>query len=70
MPSSSSLLSEALDQRQRMARNAQQDSVGPFALGGIGPRIDANEKVKKWNELDAKGKGLRSVISSTRKSVK
>ena len=50
----SSLLSQALDQRQQAVRDTQADNVGPFMLGTIqrtGP------KQKKWSELTTKGKG-------------
>lgn len=55
----SSLLSQTLDQRDRSARSAQGDSVGPFMLGGVGfsQRPVKESDLKKWSELDTKGKG-------------
>ncbi|THH18103.1 hypothetical protein EW146_g2830 [Bondarzewia mesenterica] len=50
----SSLLSRALDQKQRAA--GKRDSVGPFQLGLAQPRF-GEEKVKKWSELSTGGKG-------------
>ena len=54
MPTSS-LLSQALDQKRRAA--GREDSVGPFQLGLIPPTPqDAGDR-KKWSELNAGGKG-------------
>ncbi|KAH9044768.1 hypothetical protein EDB85DRAFT_2070861 [Lactarius pseudohatsudake] len=50
---SSSLLSQALDQKQRKFR--REDSVGPFQLGLSQPYVDGSSK--KWSELSPKGKG-------------
>ena len=55
----SSLLSQALEQRQRLARNSQQDNVGPFNLGMTQQSMGVGEApLKKWKELDTKGKGM------------
>ena len=51
---SSSLLSQALDQRQRGAR--REDSVGPFQLGLSQPSFGEGT-TRKWSELSPKGKG-------------
>ena len=52
--SKSSLLSQALDQKQRGSR--REDTVGPFQLGLSQP--SSNEgSAKKWSELSPKGKG-------------
>jgi hypothetical protein len=58
---SSSLLSQALDQKERGFR--REDSVGPFQLGLSQPSFDKGT-TKKWSELSPKGKGqsLSSVI--------
>lgn len=51
---SSSLLSQALDQKQKGFR--REDSVGPFQLGLSQPSYD-HGTAKKWSELSPKGKG-------------
>ena len=51
----SSLLTSALDQKQRGAQ--RDESVGPFQLD-IQPSIRRGEKVKKWSELSTGGKGM------------
>ena len=51
---SSSLLSQALNQKQRTLR--REDSVGPFQLGLSQPSYDDGSS-KKWSELSPKGKG-------------
>lgn len=48
----SSLLSQALDQKQGTSR---RDTVGPFSLGTSQSKADGN--VKKWSELSTGGKG-------------
>jgi hypothetical protein len=53
----SSLLSQALDQKQRGAR--REDTVGPFQLGLSRPSFNEGT-AKKWSELSPKGKG-RSI---------
>ena len=59
----SSLLSQALDHRQKQARASQADHVGPFTLGMTQNPIGVNDKdVKKWKELDMKGKGWMSIL--------
>jgi mitochondrial import inner membrane translocase subunit TIM21 len=52
--STSSLLSQALDQKQRGAR--REDTVGPFQLGLSQPSLNKGT-AKKWSELSPKGKG-------------
>ncbi|THH32326.1 hypothetical protein EUX98_g1868 [Antrodiella citrinella] len=59
---SSSLLSNALDQKQRAA---SRDSVGPFQLGLIPPTPRDDVKVKKWSELNTSGKVLRSTARTS-----
>ena len=51
---SSSLLSKALDQKQKGVR--REDSVGPFQLGPSQPSFGKGS-TKKWSELSPKGKG-------------
>lgn len=55
----SSLLSQALDQKQKATR--RNDSVGPFTLGMVQPSMGDDVKVKKWSQLSAGGKG-ESII--------
>ncbi|KAH8100454.1 TIM21-domain-containing protein [Cristinia sonorae] len=59
----SSLLSNALDQKQRAAR--REDNVGPFQLGLIPPTPRDDVKVKKWSELSTSGKVLRSTARTS-----
>ena len=54
-PTAASLLSSALDQKQRAAR--REDSAGPFTLGITPPRPDEVKPEKKWSELSVGGKG-------------
>ncbi|EPQ61441.1 hypothetical protein GLOTRDRAFT_124721 [Gloeophyllum trabeum ATCC 11539] len=63
----SSLLSQALDQRQRAAR--REDSVGPFQLGIVPPTPDEVDNVKKWSELSAGGKVARATARTTSLTV-
>lgn len=58
----SSLLSQALDQRQSAAQDAQMDSAGPFMLGSI-KRLGPTPK--KWKELSTKGKVYRSTARTS-----
>jgi import inner membrane translocase subunit TIM21 len=58
----SSLLSQALDQKQRGAR--REDSVGPFQLGLSQPSFSEGT-AKKWSELSPKGKGQSSTASTS-----
>ena len=62
--SPSSLLSQALDQKQRRSR--REDTVGPFQLGLSQPSFGEGT-TKKWSELSPKGKGqsLNFVIIVT-----
>lgn len=54
----SSLLTSALDQKQRTSHSANKDdSVGPFQLGISQAALRRGEKVKKWSELSVGGKG-------------
>ncbi|KAI1797619.1 TIM21-domain-containing protein [Ganoderma leucocontextum] len=62
-PTAASLLSSALDQRQRAARRA--DSAGPFTLGIVPPRPDEVKPEKKWSELSAGGKVVRTTARTT-----
>jgi import inner membrane translocase subunit TIM21 len=50
----SSLLSQALDQKQRGSR--REDSVGPFQLG-LSQSSFGEGTTKRWSELSPKGKG-------------
>lgn len=54
--STTPLLSQALDQRQRSAR--RQDSVGPFQLGLIPPTPQDVGEIKKWSQLNTTEKGM------------
>lgn len=54
-PLPSSLLTSALDQKQRNSQG-RDESVGPFQLG-MQPGLRHGEKVKKWSELSTGGKG-------------
>ncbi|TBU34974.1 TIM21-domain-containing protein [Dichomitus squalens] len=62
-PSAASLLSSALDQKQRAAR--REDSAGPFTLGITPPRPDEVKPEKKWSELSAAGKVVRTTARTT-----
>ena len=59
---SSSLLSRALNQKQRGVR--REDSVGPFQLGVSPPSSDKGT-TKKWSELSPRGKG-QSILPLVR----
>ena len=62
---SSSLLSQALNQKQR--KFGREDSVGPFQLGLSQPSYDDGSS-KKWSELSPKGKGQsfnRIIVATT-----
>lgn len=52
----SSLLSQALDQKQRASEHDVRESIGPIPLGMARPSLRAGEKVKKWSELSTGGK--------------
>ncbi|KAF7789219.1 hypothetical protein EIP86_000160 [Pleurotus ostreatoroseus] len=58
MPTSS-LLSQALDQKRRAA--GREDSVGPFQLGFIPPTPQDTGDRKKWSDLNAGGKVVRAT---------
>ncbi|KAI9066684.1 hypothetical protein FKP32DRAFT_1755734 [Trametes sanguinea] len=66
-PTASSLLSSALDQRQRAAR--REDSAGPFQLGITPPRPDEVKPEKKWSELSVGGKVVRTTARTTNLAV-
>ena len=56
----SSLLSSALEQKQRETRG--QDYVGPFQLGLIPPTPRGGASTKKWSELSTAGKGVLQSV--------
>ncbi|TFK89761.1 hypothetical protein K466DRAFT_486161 [Polyporus arcularius HHB13444] len=58
-PTAASLLSSALDQRQRAA--GREDTAGPFSLGITPPRPDEVKPEKKWSELSVGGKVVRTT---------
>ena len=55
----SKLLSESLDTKQRS--EAKHDHVGPFQLGLSPSALKKGEKVQKWSELSAGGKGAHCL---------
>ncbi|KAI0670171.1 TIM21-domain-containing protein [Trametes maxima] len=66
-PTAASLLSGALDQRQRAAR--REDSAGPFQLGITPPRPEDVRPEKKWSELSVGGKVARTTARTTNLAV-
>lgn len=62
----SSLLSSALDRKQRSADFQREESVGPFQIG-VSPQH--GEKVKRWSELSTAGKVLRTTQRTTNLTV-
>jgi len=67
-PISSSLLTNALDQKQRSVQ--REDSVGPFQLGLIQPTLRTGEKPPaKWSELSTSGKVTRTAERTTNLTV-
>ena len=58
----SSLLTSALDQKQRTSHPSREDSVGPFQLGISQAALRRGEKAKKWSELSVGGKGKSSPL--------
>ncbi|KAI0639135.1 TIM21-domain-containing protein [Trametes polyzona] len=66
-PTAASLLSSALDQRQRAAR--REDMAGPFQLGITPPRPDEVRPEKKWSELSVGGKVVRTTARTTNLAV-
>lgn len=58
----SSLLTSALDQKQRTSQ--RDDYVGPFQLGLTPPTPQSGENVKKWSQLSTAGKGASNHLSS------
>ena len=62
-PTAASLLSSALDQKQRAAR--REDSAGPFTLGITPPRPDEVKPEKKWSELSVGEKGTSHQLNVT-----
>ncbi|KAG2368756.1 TIM21-domain-containing protein [Suillus spraguei] len=65
---SSSLLSSALDQKQRGTRLNREDSVGPFTLG-ISQGSLKGKKVKQWSELSTGGKVIRTTQRTSNLAV-
>jgi len=63
---SSSLLSKALDQKQKGVR--REDSVGPFQLGLSQPSFGKGS-TKRWSELSPKGKAMRVTARTTNLTV-
>ncbi|KAJ8596460.1 hypothetical protein M405DRAFT_726013 [Rhizopogon salebrosus TDB-379] len=66
---SSSLLSSALDQKQRASRLNREDSVGPFTLGISEASLKHGKKVKQWSELSTGGKVIRTTQRTTNFAV-
>ncbi|KAI9512875.1 TIM21-domain-containing protein [Russula earlei] len=64
--SSSHLLSQALDKKQRGLRG--EGSVGPFQLGLSQPPYGEGT-TKKWSELSPKGKAIRATARTTNLTV-
>ncbi|KAI6031976.1 hypothetical protein PISMIDRAFT_94867 [Pisolithus microcarpus 441] len=62
----SSLLSSALDRKQRSADFQREESVGPFQIG-VPPKH--GDKVKRWSELSTVGKVLRTTQRTTNLTV-
>ncbi|KAF9229589.1 hypothetical protein BS17DRAFT_689985 [Gyrodon lividus] len=67
--SASSLLTSALDQKQRTSQLNREDSVGPFQLGISQASLRRGEKAKKWSELSTGGKVLRTTQRTTNLTV-
>ncbi|KAG8220038.1 TIM21-domain-containing protein [Butyriboletus roseoflavus] len=65
----SSLLTSALDQKQRTSHSSREDSVGPFQLGISQAALRRGEKAKKWSELSVGGKVLRTTQRTTNLTV-
>ncbi|KAH9835807.1 TIM21-domain-containing protein [Rhodofomes roseus] len=63
----SSLLSSALEQKQRETRG--EDYVGPFQLGIIPPTPRGGGNTKKWSELSTAGKVARTTARTTNLAV-
>jgi hypothetical protein len=61
--SASSLLTSALDQKQRSSQLNREDAVGPFQLGISQASLRRGEKAKKWSELSTGGKGPSYLTS-------
>jgi len=53
----SSTLSHSLDTQRSGPSIPARDTVGPFQLGIPADALKQGEKVKKWSELSARGKG-------------
>ncbi|KAG1755006.1 TIM21-domain-containing protein [Suillus paluster] len=66
---SSSLLSSALDQKQRASRLNREDSVGPFTLGLSQASLKQGKKVKQWSELSTGGKVIRTTQRTSNLAV-
>ncbi|KIJ21512.1 hypothetical protein PAXINDRAFT_104697 [Paxillus involutus ATCC 200175] len=67
--SASSLLTSALDQKQRSSQLNREDAVGPFQLGISQASLRRGEKAKKWSELSTGGKVLRTTQRTTNLTV-
>ncbi|PCH33384.1 hypothetical protein WOLCODRAFT_21976 [Wolfiporia cocos MD-104 SS10] len=66
-PTSSSLLSQTLDDRHHATH--RQEYVGPFQLGLIPPTSRDGKKLKKWSELSTAGKVARTTARTTNLAV-
>ncbi|KAH0838527.1 TIM21-domain-containing protein [Lanmaoa asiatica] len=64
-----SLLTSALDQKQRISHSSREDSVGPFQLGISRAALRRGEKAKKWSELSVGGKVIRTTQRTTNLTV-
>ncbi|KIK99759.1 hypothetical protein PAXRUDRAFT_131328 [Paxillus rubicundulus Ve08.2h10] len=67
--SAPSLLTSALDQKQRTSQLNREDAVGPFQIGISQASLRRGEKAKKWSELSAGGKVLRTTQRTTNLTV-
>ncbi|KAG9314595.1 TIM21-domain-containing protein [Chiua virens] len=65
----SSLLTSALDQKQRTSYSSKEDSVGPFQLGISQAALRRGEKARKWSELSVGGKVIRTTQRTTNLTV-
>ncbi|KAF8898417.1 TIM21-domain-containing protein [Infundibulicybe gibba] len=60
-------LSQSLDTRQHVPLRG--DSVGPFRLGVTQQSLAEGEKIRKWSELSAGGKVMRTTARTTNLTV-
>ncbi|KAH7883842.1 TIM21-domain-containing protein [Phlebopus sp. FC_14] len=65
----SSLLTSALEQKQRTSSLNREDSIGPFQLGISQASLQRAEQVKKWSELTTGGKVVRTTQRATNLTV-